>query len=109
MINFNELDSLFEMQEITQKLLPVNEYEHRTLTPRLPVKVLSFEPTVERDGIQYHWVFLEQDVTGLEDEYPLKKGCRFTSDLGYCFITDDGRSVIQFSDVLSEKEVRELI
>ena len=105
------LDDIFgEMGEILADLEIKSEYQGRSIPAlRQPTKLLSKQLRVERDGIKYWSVFLETDVTGREDSHPLKSGCKFTSDDGYCFITDDGRSVVRFADIMTSAQLQEAI
>ena len=102
---FEDIEKLFETVE-NQRVV---RWDAATASAVAPPKVLSFDFRTERQGVRYFSVFLEADVTGREDSFKIKDGGQFTSDLGYCFITDEGRSMIRFSDVLTETELREMI
>ena len=98
-----------EFCEIIADLEIKSEYQGRAMYTRQPTKLLNKQLRTERDGVKYWSVLLETDVTGREDSHPIKPGCRFTSDDGYCFITDDGRSVIRFADVMTSAQLEEAI
>ena len=109
-MGFTLADLFSEVGEIVADLEIKSEYQGRAIPyTRQPTKLLNKQLRTERDGVKYWSVLLETDVTGREDSHPIKPGCRFTSDDGYCFITDDGRSVIRFADVMTSAQLEEAI